>query len=81
MKAWKAKISGDNTTSVHFVADDTGAFSSKLGLVFDASPILGAPRAKRFVIIAEGGKVEKVIVEEDPTQLTVTEAQAVLSGL
>jgi len=81
MKAWKAKLAGDSTTAVHFVADDTGSFASKLGLVWDASEALGAPRAKRFVIIADSGKVEKVIVEEDVTQLTVTDAEAILSGL
>lgn len=66
---------------MHFISDDKGAFTSKLGLVFDASPLLGGPRAKRFVIIAQGGKVLKVVVEEDPTQLTVTDATAILADL
>lgn len=30
---------------------------------------------------AEGGKVEKVVVEEDPSQVTVTGAEAILQDL
>jgi len=81
IKAWKEKLSDGKTTSVHFLADDTGAYASKLGLVFDASELLGSPRAKRFVIVSEGGKVEKVIVEKDPPQVTVTSAETVLQQL
>lgn len=33
------------------VADDSGAFASATGLVFDAQALLGGPRAKRAVII------------------------------
>jgi len=81
MKAWKEKLSDGKTTSIHFLADDTGAFASKLGLIFDASELLGSPRAKRFVIVAESGKVEKVIVEEEPSQVTVTSAETILQQL
>ena len=31
---------------IHFIADDTGAFTGAAGLLFDASPMLGAPRSK-----------------------------------
>ncbi|KAF8322070.1 Redoxin [Clavulina sp. PMI_390] len=81
MKGWKNQISPGGTTPVNFIADDTGAFTSKLGLIFDATPLLGAPRAKRFVIIASAGKVEQVIVEPEPTKLTITDATTVLAGL
>ena len=32
--------------AVHFIADDQGAFTGALGMLFDASPLLGAPRSK-----------------------------------
>ena len=32
--------------AVRFIADDTGAFTGALGLLFDANALLGAPRAK-----------------------------------
>lgn len=54
MKAWKkdlvSKAEGDDTKIV-FVADDTASFASATGLVFDASSLLGGPRAKRAAIV------------------------------
>lgn len=35
-------------------------------------------RTQRFAIVADSGKVEKVLVEEAPTQLSVTDAEEVL---
>ena len=32
--------------TVHFIADDQGAFVGALGMLFDASALLGAPRSK-----------------------------------
>ena len=32
--------------AVHFIADDQGAFTGALGMLFDASGLLGAPRSK-----------------------------------
>ena len=32
--------------AVHFIADDQGAFTGALGMLFDASPLLGGPRSK-----------------------------------
>ncbi len=31
---------------VRFIADDKGELVSRLGLIFDASPLLGSPRSK-----------------------------------
>ncbi|KAF8493589.1 Redoxin-domain-containing protein [Gautieria morchelliformis] len=47
-KAWKEKLAS-NGTPVHFIADDKGAFTSAVGLLFDASPVLGGPRAKQAI--------------------------------
>jgi len=80
IKAWKEKLA-PNGTPVRFIADDQAFFVSELGLVLDASPALGAPRAKRFVIIANDDTIETVIVEEDAGELTVTEATSVLAIL
>ena len=32
--------------AIHFIADDQGAFTGALGMLFDASDLLGAPRSK-----------------------------------
>lgn len=95
--------------AVRFISDDQASFVSELGLVLDASPALGAPRAKvyiplpcklhtplsvpnlpinswvrfsqRFVVIANDDTIETVIVEENVSDLTVTEATRVLALL
>jgi len=75
-KAWKEKLA-PNGTPVRFIADDRALFVSGLGLVLDASAGLGGPRAKRFVIVANGDTIESVHVEENPSELSVTEASRV----
>jgi peroxiredoxin len=42
----KTKQTKKHEKAVRFIADDQALFVSELGLVFDATPILGAPRAK-----------------------------------
>ncbi|KAH9979582.1 Redoxin [Lactifluus volemus] len=79
-KAWKEKLAPGGTP-IRFIADDRALFVSSLGLVMDATGGLGGPRAKRFVIVANDDKIERVIVEEKPGELTVTEASQVLAQL
>jgi len=42
-------------TPVHFLADDKSSFVSAL---FDVTPVLGSPRAKRFVLIVDNVPIE-----------------------
>ena len=35
-----------HVSDIHFIADDKGAFTSGVGMLFDASGLLGAPRSK-----------------------------------
>ncbi|KAJ7172757.1 Redoxin [Mycena filopes] len=80
LKAWKENLAPGGTP-VRFISDDASAFSSALGLTFDASPLLGNVRSKRYVIVANGDKVETVAVEQVPSQLTVTDAKTILAQL
>ncbi|TFK71402.1 Redoxin [Pluteus cervinus] len=81
VKAWKEHLSSKFGTPVRFLADDEGRFVSGLGLLFDATQNLGGPRSKRFVIVAQDDKVEHIAVEEDPSQVTVTDAKRILTLL
>ncbi|KAJ9091120.1 hypothetical protein QFC20_007727 [Naganishia adeliensis] len=81
MNAWGKKLHADKAAQVKFVADDSGAFASATGLVFDAQALLGGPRAKRAVIIIDNGKVIHVAVEEDNLQVTVSSAESALAAL
>ncbi|KXN85163.1 Putative peroxiredoxin pmp20 [Leucoagaricus sp. SymC.cos] len=80
MKAWKENLA-PRGTNVQFIADDKGAFTGALGLLFDATPRLGGPRSKRYVIVVEDGKVSSIAVEDVPSNLTVTDAKAILTTL
>jgi len=81
MNAWKSKLSGDKTTPIKFVADDQGEFASATGLIFDATDLLGGPRAKRSAIVVEGNKVLAAYIETNPPEVTVSSADSVLAKL
>ncbi|KAI5119678.1 hypothetical protein M0805_009622 [Coniferiporia weirii] len=81
VQAWKEKLTGGEPTPVQFLADDQGAFTAALGMLFDASALLGGPRSKRYVVVAEDGLVTHVAVEQDPTEVTVTRAEVILAQL
>ncbi|KAH7886631.1 Redoxin-domain-containing protein [Phlebopus sp. FC_14] len=77
-KAWKKKLAPQGT-GVRFIADDKGEFTSGLGLLFDASGLLGSPRSKRYAIIAQDNKVEFIAVEDEPANITSTASSVVLA--
>jgi len=77
-KAWKEKLASGGTP-VHFIADDTSAFTAGLGLIFDASPLLGGPRSKRYALIVDEGRVTHIAVEQNAPDVTVTAADVILA--
>ncbi|KIY68185.1 Redoxin [Cylindrobasidium torrendii FP15055 ss-10] len=80
VKAWKEKLA-PNGTPIRFLADDQSAWTSATGLIFDATPLLGGPRSKRYAMIVENGKVSSVFVEDAPPNITVTSAKTLLAHL
>ncbi|OSX62865.1 hypothetical protein POSPLADRAFT_1056229 [Postia placenta MAD-698-R-SB12] len=77
MKAWKENLASGGTP-VRFIADDRGSFVGALGMLWDATERLGAPRSKRFVLVTEGNEINFVAVEPVTSELTVTAADKVL---
>ncbi|KAK0444992.1 Redoxin [Desarmillaria tabescens] len=80
MNGWKEKLA-PNGTPIHFLADDQGTFTSETGLIFDATPLLGGPRSKRYVMIVNDNHVVSLAVEDDPNKVTVTSAKMILTAL
>ncbi|KAF8878149.1 Redoxin-domain-containing protein [Mucidula mucida] len=80
VNAWKEKLA-PNGTQIRFMADDQGTFTSACGLMFDATPLLGGPRSKRYAMVVEDGKVLTMFVEQDPSQVTITDGLTVLAHL
>ncbi|KZT01681.1 Redoxin [Laetiporus sulphureus 93-53] len=78
LKAWKDSMTDGAGTPIHFIADDKGAFVGALGMLFDATERLGAPRSKRFVLVTEGDTITELAVEPVTSGLTVTAADKIL---
>ncbi|PWZ00097.1 Redoxin [Testicularia cyperi] len=81
VQAWKEKLGGSSAPNVHFLADDTGAFTKAVGQDFDASGLLGNTRSQRYAFIVEGGIVKKAFVEGHAPDVTVTSADNVIKAL
>ncbi|CEH17331.1 related to peroxisomal membrane protein 20 [Ceraceosorus bombacis] len=78
VQAWKEKLGASNP-AIHFLADDTGAFTRSAGLDFDASGLLGNQRSQRYVAIVEDGVVKHLAKEDEAPNVTVTAADKVLA--
>ncbi|KAI0206663.1 AhpC/TSA family protein [Astrocystis sublimbata] len=79
MKAWADELDPTKVSGIRFLADPTGAFTKALDLGFDAIPVFGHTRAKRYALVIEDGKVKSVHVEPDNTGTDVSMAEKVLN--
>ncbi|UZJ55761.1 hypothetical protein CBS101457_005081 [Exobasidium rhododendri] len=79
-KAWKKDLGADSP-HVRFLSDDTGAFLGKLGLLFDASGLLGNTRSQRFVAVVDNGVVSHIEIEGHAPDVTVTKVDHILTVL
>lgn len=79
-KAFKQKLAPEGT-KVRFVADSDNGFLASLGLVFDASGLLGGIRSKRFALYAEEGVIKTLLVEDSPGELKKTGADDLLAAI
>lgn len=52
-----------------------------MDLMFDASGLLGNHRSKRYVATVSDGVIEKLEVEDEAPNVTVTDAGKILGGL
>eukprot|EP01012_Entosiphon_sulcatum_P011280 TRINITY_DN1679_c0_g1_i1.p1 TRINITY_DN1679_c0_g1~~TRINITY_DN1679_c0_g1_i1.p1 ORF type:complete len:161 (-),score=27.73 TRINITY_DN1679_c0_g1_i1:91-573(-) len=71
----------DATGKVRMLADPRAEFVTSLGLEFDATPVLGSKRSKRFALFAEDGVVKAINVEPDGTGLTCSLSPKLLDQL
>ncbi|KAF4636884.1 hypothetical protein G7Y89_g1203 [Cudoniella acicularis] len=78
MNAWGKSLDQDKSSGVRFLADPAGKFTRALDLEFDAAPLLGTNRSKRYAIVVENGKVKSVHVEPDNIGVSVSAADKVL---
>ncbi|KAJ9148708.1 hypothetical protein NKR23_g4763 [Pleurostoma richardsiae] len=80
VKAWADALDPGKTTGFRFLGDPKGEFTKALELDFDASPVFGNVRSKRYVLVVEDGRVKSVHVEKDNTGTNDTMADKVLGA-
>ena len=67
MKAWAKTLDDSKASGIRFLADAGGEFTKAWDVEFDASPLLGNKRSKRYAVVTEDGKVKSVHIEPDNT--------------
>lgn len=80
MKAW-GEATGAAEAGISMLADGTGAFTSAMGLSFDAPPVGLMGRSKRYALMAEDGVVKVLHLEESPGVCEVSGGEALLAEL
>ena len=78
MNAWGKALDKDSSSGVRFLGDPSGAFTRALDVEFEAAPLLGTNRSKRYAIVVENGKVKSVDIEPDNIGVSVSAADKVL---
>jgi 2-Cys peroxiredoxin 5 len=78
MKAWSDQLDPAKATGIRFLGDPGCDFTKALELDFEAKPIFGGPRSKRYALVVENGKVKSIHVEPDNTGTSVSMAKNVL---
>jgi glutaredoxin/glutathione-dependent peroxiredoxin len=79
MDAW-GKSSGAEGKVV-MLADGNAAYTKALGLDLDASGFGMGTRSQRFALVAKDGVVERMEVEPNAGQCTVSGGESILKGL
>ncbi|KAH6665982.1 Redoxin [Halenospora varia] len=78
MNAWGKTLDADKASGIRFLGDPSGAFTRALDLEFDAAPLLGTNRSKRYAMVVENGKVKSINVEPDNIGTAVSTADKIL---
>jgi 2-Cys peroxiredoxin 5 len=78
MNAWGKTLDKDGSSGIRFLGDPSGAFTRALDLEFEAAPLLGTNRSKRYALVVENGKVKSINVEPDNIGTDVSTADKIL---
>ena len=80
MKAWGV-ATGAAEAGITMLADPESAFTTRIGMNFDAPPAGLMARSKRYAMIVEDGKVTVLQAEENPGVCEVSGGEALLDAL
>ncbi|MDG1281771.1 MAG: peroxiredoxin [Pseudorhodobacter sp.] len=80
MKAWGA-ATGADAAGLNLLADGTSAFTTAMGMTFDAPPVGLMARSKRYALYAEDGVVKVFHAEEAPGTCEISGGEALLAAI
>ena len=80
MDAWKKQLDPQDASRIRFLSDVNGEFTKRVGLGFDGTVAsMGGLRSKRYAMVVVDHKIVQLGVEPDPTKITVSSANRILS--
>ncbi|MCF6444428.1 peroxiredoxin [Nereida sp. MMG025] len=77
MKAW-GESTGAADAGITMLADAESAFTTAIGMNFDAPPVGLMARSKRYAMLVENGKVSVLNLEESPGECEISAGEGLL---
>ena len=79
-QSW-AKETGADTAGITVLADAASAFTTAVGMNFDAPPVGFFGRSKRYAMYAEDGVVKTLQIDENPGECTISAGESLLEAI
>ncbi len=80
MKAW-GEATGATKAGIVMASDPDASFTTALGLEFAAGFVRGAPRSKRYALLAVDGVVKVLNLEENPGVCEISAGEGLLAAI
>ncbi|MEM9552265.1 MAG: peroxiredoxin [Pseudomonadota bacterium] len=80
MQAW-GEATGATAAGLTLLGDPESAFTTAIGMNFDAPPVGLMARSKRYAMLVEDGKVTALQVEDNPGVCEVSGGEALLDAI
>ena len=80
MKAW-GEATGAAAAGITMLADPQSAFTTAIGMNFDAPPVGLMARSKRYAMLVDDGKVTLLQEEENPGVCDVSGGEGLLASM
>ncbi|MBD0865161.1 MAG: peroxiredoxin [Rhodobacteraceae bacterium] len=80
MKAW-GEATGATAAGITMLGDPQSAFTTGIGMNFDAPPVGLMARSRRYAMMVNDGNVTVLQVEESPSMCEVSAGEALLDAI
>ena len=79
-QSWAAETGAD-AADITVLADSASAFTTAIGMNFDAPPVGFFGRSKRYAMYAEDGVVKAFQIDENPGECTLSAGESLLKAI